>query len=91
MDTPAPAPTSHALGIRFCWIAFSRGYLTYDDWMESYTSLGLIFVSRDAVIEFVYSSLPNPSVNIGDDGSCGCGCDVGCSLAAMDTDGRSRD
>ena len=32
--------------------------------MESYTSLGEILVSRDAVMEFVYSSFPYPAVNI---------------------------
>ena len=66
--------------------------------MESYTSLGLMFVSRDAVIEFVYSSFPNPCVNIGGgDCDCGCGCGCGCdcgiawSVAAIAMDGNRRE
>jgi len=63
--------------------------------MESYTSLGLMFVSRDAVIEFVYSSFPNPCVNIGGDCGCDCGCDCDCgiawSVAAIAMDGNRRE
>jgi len=61
--------------------------------MESYTSLGLMFVSRDAVIEFVYSSFPNPCVNIGGDCDCDCdcGCVIACSVSALDMDGNRRE
>lgn len=55
--------------------------------MESYTSLGLMFVSRDAVIEFVYSSFPNPCVNIGGD----CDCGIAWSVSAIDMDGNRRE
>ena len=59
--------------------------------MESYTSLGLMFVSRDAVIEFVYSSFPNPCVNIGCDCGCDCDCGIAWSVAAIAMDGNRRE
>lgn len=68
--------------------------------MESYTSLGEILVSLDAVMEFVYSSLPYPAVkmtfsslllldDVGSEVGSEVGSDVGSSAFAMEGCGIS--